>query len=174
MRNHRTKDRREPFRSEVLGRVPGFSVTFQNNRFGWIGIVPDKSLTVTWVPENWTQLPAMQLALCKRARCQQKISFLPTLPPQILLNNLLYDLAQVTIPTDNVDETYLQKPEHWDTGLIHNFMLFNLPHIKGKEFLRDACKPQKRWSGRRDLNSGPPAPKAGALPGCATPRHEVR
>src|SRR6266403_6224357 len=26
------------------------------------------------------------------------------------------------------------------------------------------------WSGRRDLNSGPPAPKAGALPGCATPR----
>ena len=30
------------------------------------------------------------------------------------------------------------------------------------------------WSGRRDLNSGPPAPKAGALPGCATPRHEVR
>src|SRR5216683_7622616 len=34
--------------------------------------------------------------------------------------------------------------------------------------------PRKKWSGRRDLNSGPPAPKAGALPGCATPRHEVR
>jgi hypothetical protein len=33
---------------------------------------------------------------------------------------------------------------------------------------------RKDWSGRRDLNSGPPAPKAGALPGCATPRHEVR
>ena len=30
------------------------------------------------------------------------------------------------------------------------------------------------WSGRGDLNSRPPAPKAGALPGCATPRHEVR
>src|SRR5712664_4675966 len=29
------------------------------------------------------------------------------------------------------------------------------------------------WSGRRDLNSGPPAPKAGALPGCATPRHST-
>src|SRR5271154_3572137 len=27
------------------------------------------------------------------------------------------------------------------------------------------------WSGRRDLNARPPAPKAGALPGCATPRH---
>ena len=31
----------------------------------------------------------------------------------------------------------------------------------------------KDWSGRRDLNSGPPAPKAGALPGCATPRHAL-
>src|ERR1700730_8935728 len=30
------------------------------------------------------------------------------------------------------------------------------------------------WSGRPDLNRGPPAPNAGALPGCATPRHEVR
>src|SRR5580693_7967615 len=29
------------------------------------------------------------------------------------------------------------------------------------------------WSGRGDLNSRPPAPKAGALPGCATPRHEM-
>jgi hypothetical protein len=30
------------------------------------------------------------------------------------------------------------------------------------------------WSGRADLNRGPPAPKAGALPGCATPRHLLR
>ena len=36
-RNHRTKDRRKPFRSAVLGRLPGFSVTFQNNRPNWIG-----------------------------------------------------------------------------------------------------------------------------------------
>jgi hypothetical protein len=32
---------------------------------------------------------------------------------------------------------------------------------------------RKDWSGRGDLNSRPPAPKAGALPGCATPRHEL-
>ena len=51
MRNHRTRDRRGPFRSGVLGCVSGFSVTFQNNRFGWIDIVPDESLTVTWLPE---------------------------------------------------------------------------------------------------------------------------
>ena len=51
------------------------------------------------------------------------LPFLPMLPTQILLNNLLYDLAQLTIPTDNVDETYLQKPQHWDIGLIRSFML---------------------------------------------------
>ena len=32
----------------------------------------------------------------------------------------------------------------------------------------------KKWSGRLDSNQRPPAPKAGALPGCATPRHLVR
>jgi Mg2+-importing ATPase len=38
------------------------------------------------------------------------IAFLPILPVQILLNNLLYDLAQLTIPTDNVDPSYVRKP----------------------------------------------------------------
>jgi P-type Mg2+ transporter len=52
------------------------------------------------------------------------LPFLPMLPTQILLNNLLYDLAQITIPTDNVDDTYLQKPQHWDISLIRNFMIF--------------------------------------------------
>src|SRR5208282_2466440 len=52
------------------------------------------------------------------------LRFLPMLPTQILLNNLLYDLAQITIPTDNVDDTYLQKPQRWDIRLIRNFMVF--------------------------------------------------
>jgi hypothetical protein len=43
MRKHRTKDRREPFRSWVFGCVSGFSVTFQNNRLGRIDKVPGKS-----------------------------------------------------------------------------------------------------------------------------------
>src|SRR6266700_1596783 len=38
------------------------------------------------------------------------LPFLPMLPSQILLNNLLYDSSQVTIPTDNVDQSYLKKP----------------------------------------------------------------
>ena len=50
--------------------------------------------------------------------------FLPMLPVQILLNNFLYDLAQVTIPTNNVDATFVRKPQHWDIKLIRDFMLY--------------------------------------------------
>ena len=42
---------------------------------------------------------------------------------QVLLNNLLYDLAQVTIPTDNVDPEVIRKPQRWDIRTIRNFML---------------------------------------------------
>jgi P-type Mg2+ transporter len=52
------------------------------------------------------------------------LSFLPLLPSQILLNNLLYDVSELTIPTDNVDEEQLRRPSHWDTALIRRFMLF--------------------------------------------------
>jgi Mg2+-importing ATPase len=52
------------------------------------------------------------------------LSFLPMLPTQILLNNLLYDVSEMTIPTDNVDEEQLHRPAHWDIGLIRRFMLF--------------------------------------------------
>jgi P-type Mg2+ transporter len=50
------------------------------------------------------------------------LSFLPMLPTQILLNNLLYDTSEMTIPTDNVDEEQLKRPAHWDTGFIRRFM----------------------------------------------------
>lgn len=52
------------------------------------------------------------------------LSFLPMLPTQILLNNLLYDVSEMTIPTDNVDEEALVRPAHWDTRLIRRFMTF--------------------------------------------------
>ncbi len=51
------------------------------------------------------------------------LPFLPMLPSQILLNNLLYDVSEMTIPTDNVDEEQLRRPAHWDMGLIRRFML---------------------------------------------------
>jgi Mg2+-importing ATPase len=51
------------------------------------------------------------------------LPFLPMLPLQILLNNFLYDLAQLTIPTDNVDATFVMKPQRWDIAVIRKFML---------------------------------------------------
>lgn len=51
------------------------------------------------------------------------LPFLPMLPTQILLNNFLYDLSQVTIPTDNVDEEYLKQPRPWNIGFIRKFIL---------------------------------------------------
>ncbi len=52
------------------------------------------------------------------------LSFLPMLPPQILLNNLLYDSSQLSIPTDSVDREQLLRPSHWDVHFIRRFMLF--------------------------------------------------
>jgi Mg2+-importing ATPase len=42
---------------------------------------------------------------------------------QILLNNLLYDFSEATIPTDNVDEEYIQKPKKLDISYIRRFMI---------------------------------------------------
>jgi Mg2+-importing ATPase len=50
------------------------------------------------------------------------LSFLPMLPIQILLNNLLYSFAQLSIPTDNVDPEYIEKPQRMNTSFIRNFM----------------------------------------------------
>jgi Mg2+-importing ATPase len=63
------------------------------------------------------------------------LPFLPMLPTQILLNNFLYDLAQVTIPTDHVDETFIHKPQRWNVGLIRDFMIYIGPISSIYDFL---------------------------------------
>jgi len=45
-------------------------------------------------------------------------------PIQVLVNNLLYDFSQIGIPTDKVDEEYLQKPRRWNIESIKRFMLY--------------------------------------------------
>ncbi len=55
------------------------------------------------------------------------LPFLPMLPLQILLNNFLYDLAQVPIPSDRVDGTYMRKPKRWNIGFIRRYMLLTGP-----------------------------------------------
>ena len=50
------------------------------------------------------------------------LSFLPMLPSQILLNNLLYDIGQLAIPGDNVDPEVLARPAAWDIAFVRRFM----------------------------------------------------
>lgn len=51
------------------------------------------------------------------------LPFLPMTAPQILLNNLLYDAGEMTIPTDNVDDDQLFRPARWDIAFVRRFML---------------------------------------------------
>jgi Mg2+-importing ATPase len=51
------------------------------------------------------------------------LPFLPMLPLQVLLNNLLYDVSEIALPLDNVDAQDLQQPRQWDMGFIRSFML---------------------------------------------------
>jgi len=50
------------------------------------------------------------------------LPFLPMLPTQILLNNILYDLSEVTLPFDTVDKQETAQPQRMDMGLVQHFM----------------------------------------------------
>jgi P-type Mg2+ transporter len=52
------------------------------------------------------------------------LPFIPMLPIQVLANNLLYDISQTAIPTDEVDADWLIKPRKWTIGEIQRFILF--------------------------------------------------
>ncbi|CAI3621648.1 Magnesium-transporting ATPase [Clostridium neonatale] len=52
------------------------------------------------------------------------LPFLPMLPIQILILNLIYDISCISIPWDNVDKDYLQVPRKWDASSIGKFMLW--------------------------------------------------
>ena len=55
------------------------------------------------------------------------LPFLPETPIQLLVESLLYDLGQLTLPFDNVDKEYLQKPKRFDVKSLKHFMLFMGP-----------------------------------------------
>ena len=55
------------------------------------------------------------------------LPFLPETPIQLLVEGLLYDFGQLTLPLDNVDEEYLKKPKKFDVKSLKNFMLFMGP-----------------------------------------------
>ena len=55
------------------------------------------------------------------------LPFLPITPIQLLVQSLLYDFGQLTLPFDNVDEEYLNKPKKWDIKSLKKFTLFMGP-----------------------------------------------
>jgi Mg2+-importing ATPase len=63
------------------------------------------------------------------------LPFLPMLPSQILLNNFLYDVSQVSIPSDNVDAAMKQRPKRWQIGFIRQFMMIIGPISSIYDFL---------------------------------------
>jgi len=63
------------------------------------------------------------------------LNFLPMLPTQILLNNLLYDVSELTIPLDEVDPDYVRTPKRWDIGFIRRFMFLLGPISSVFDFL---------------------------------------
>lgn len=52
------------------------------------------------------------------------LPFLPMLSIHLLVQNLLYDISQTTIPFDRMDEDYLRKPRRWDASDLSHFMIF--------------------------------------------------
>jgi Mg2+-importing ATPase len=52
------------------------------------------------------------------------LPFLPMLPVQLLVQNLLYDLSQISIPWDKMDAEYIETPRKWDAGSISRFMFY--------------------------------------------------
>jgi Mg2+-importing ATPase len=50
------------------------------------------------------------------------LPFLPLLPAQILVNNLLYDISEIPIPLDHADPEDIARPQKWDMALIRDFM----------------------------------------------------
>ena len=52
------------------------------------------------------------------------LPFLPMLPLQLLVQNLLYDISQIAIPFDNVDQELLRNPQRWNPDDIGRFMVF--------------------------------------------------
>jgi len=63
------------------------------------------------------------------------LPFLPMLPIQILLNNFLYDVSQIAIPTDGIDKEYTIKPRPWNVNYIKKFMIIIGPISSIYDFL---------------------------------------
>jgi Mg2+-importing ATPase len=63
------------------------------------------------------------------------LPFEPMLASQILFMNLLYDISNMTLPTDNVDDEYVKSPKRWDMSFVRKYTLFFGPFSSLYDFL---------------------------------------
>jgi Mg2+-importing ATPase len=63
------------------------------------------------------------------------LPFPPMLASQILFMNLLYDVSNMTLPTDNVDDEYVKSPKRWDMNFVRKYTLFFGPFSSLYDFL---------------------------------------
>jgi Mg2+-importing ATPase len=82
------------------------------------------------------------------------LSFLPMLPSQILLNNLLYDFGQLAIPTDRVDAEVLVRPAAWDIGFVRRFMAVFGPLSSVFDFLTFYVMIDVLGAGQHEFRTG--------------------
>jgi Mg2+-importing ATPase len=82
------------------------------------------------------------------------LSFLPLLPSQILLNNLLYDAGQLAIPTDRVDPETLARPAAWDIRFVRRFMSVFGPVSSIFDFLTFFVMLRVLHAGHSEFRSG--------------------
>ncbi len=82
------------------------------------------------------------------------LSFLPMLPSQILLNNLLYDVGQLAIPTDRVDAEVIARPAAWDIAFVRRFMAVFGPVSSIFDFMTFFVMLEILHAGHSELRSG--------------------
>jgi len=106
--------------ADIILLEPGYRILHEGVREGRTAFGNVMKYLMMGTSSNFGNVLSMALAAVV-------LPFLPMLPTQILLNNFLYDLSQVTIPTDNVDPEYLDAPRRWDMRLVRRFMLLAGP-----------------------------------------------
>ena len=81
------------------------------------------------------------------------IPFLPMLPMQLLVQNLLYDISQIAIPFDHVDEELLKKPQRWSRATSGGSWCFSGRSARSStsDLCHDVVRLQRQHRGRQTL-----------------------
>jgi Mg2+-importing ATPase len=102
--------------ADIILLEPGFQVLHKAIREGRRAFINVIKYLFMGTSSNFGNMLSM-------AAASLFLPFLPMTASQILINNFLYDSSQLSIPSDNVDESMLLKPRHWDVKVLRRFMI---------------------------------------------------